>query len=257
MTLLMSNASVTFAPLAAGVATVVVVGRSRFHQPGREPIGVDRPSMSNRFVPAGVAKRWFSGALEWWTQRRRDHTRFGPADLAAWIDDVSRSVRRGATLRQTIIDTEPAHPSLVAETTPLRHRLGRGAGVAEASDSWRRMIGDSDRRSDRHLIAVASVLSISSSVGGGASAPLDRLAAAMRQAAADDLERGSQSAQALMSARVLTLVPITMLVMLVTIDAEVRHVAGSTTGLAVISCGLALNTFGAWWMRRIITAGAQ
>lgn len=79
----------------------------------------------------------------------------------------------------------------------------------------------------------------------------------MRQAAADDLERDSQSAQALISARVLTLVPVTMLVLLVIIDAEVRHVASSMTGLAVISCGLALNALGASWMKRIITAGAR
>lgn len=252
----MSNASAAVTPLAAAVVTVLIVGRSRFQQPDRAADDVDHASIDGRFA-SRLVTRWFSSALGWWTDRRRARTRFAPGDLASWIDEVSRSVRRGATLRQTIIDTEPAHPSLAAATTPLRHRLARGSGVAEASDSWQQVIGDSGRRSDRHLIAVASVLSISSSVGGGASAPLDRLAAAMRQAAADDLERGSQSAQALISARVLTLVPVTMLALLVTIDAEVRHVASSATGLAVISCGLTLNALGAWWMKQIITAGSQ
>lgn len=243
------------APLAAALATIIVAGRAFAPVISRAAVAEDDRVWAyprNTGQPAA----WLA-ALQRRLMLHRTARTFGPADLATWIDDVSRSVRRGTTLRQTLVDVGPSTPSLAAATAPLRHRLDRGAGVVEATEAWGSTFGESDRRADRHLIAVAAVLSISSAVGGGASAPLDRLAAAMRQSAADDLERGAQSAQALISARVLTFVPIAMFALLLVIDGDVRAIVQTATGAALISCGLALNLVGGWWMKRIITAGVR
>jgi tight adherence protein B len=81
---------------------------------------------------------------------------------------------------------------------------------------------------------------------------LHGFAVTMRQHVSDDLERGAQSAQATLSARVLTFVPVAVLALLLATDADVRTVIAGPTGATVISVGLALDAAGALWMRRII-----
>lgn len=243
------------APVAAAIATIVIAGRVFTPSMTRDATAEGRARSDSH--PQSLARSVWSWAVRHRRDRRGAARTFGPADVATWIDDVSRSVRRGTTLRQTLVDVAPSAQSLAAATAPLRHRLERGAGVVEANDDWCSTFGESDLRSDRQLVTVATVLSISASVGGGASAPLDRLAAAMRQSAADDLERGAQSAQALISARVLTFVPIAMFVLLLVIDADVRSVVQTATGAALIASGLMLNLTGGWWMKRVITVGVR
>ncbi len=91
--------------------------------------------------------------------------------------------------------------------------------------------------------------------GGAAAEPIDRAASALRQRAALAGERRTQSAQARMSAIVMTLLPGAMLAMLLITSGAVRRTALSPVGLAVIACGALLNLAGWSWMRRLI-AGA-
>ena len=88
--------------------------------------------------------------------------------------------------------------------------------------------------------------------GGPAAAPLERAAAALRARDAVAAEQRAQSAQAQLSARVLTLVPIALLAILTTTDAKVRAALGTPAGAAVVLLGAVLNGAGALWMRRII-----
>lgn len=106
------------------------------------------------------------------------------------------------------------------------------------------------------LATMSAVLAATASLGGATAAPLDRFAVTMRQRASDDLERSAQSAQAKMSAKVLTSVPVAVLILLLLTDADVRSVLTSAAGGAVVAIGLGLNAAGAVWMRRIAgTAG--
>jgi Flp pilus assembly protein TadB len=244
------------APVASAGLIVVMASWWHSRQPARE---LCTPGQAPPAEHAGWRQRLARRSTTvgaWWQRRRVERQRIGPSDVAAWVDDLTRSVRRGITLRQTIIDTRPDHDALAASTEPLRHRVQRGADVAAASSEWGSEL-TADHRVERHLRSTASVLSISSSVGGGAAAPLDRLAAALRQTAADESERGAQSAQALISARVLTCVPVAMLTLLLALDDDVRSVVRSPAGAAVVACGLVLNVLGGWWMRRIITSGGR
>ena len=150
----------------------------------------------------------------------------------------------------------PDHEALRDRSSPLRHRLERGAGVADACDRWADEINAGSVDGDAPLAAFAAMVGAAAHLGGSVSTPLERFAVVMRQRVSDDLERGAQSAQAKMSARVLTMVPLAVLVLLLTTDADVRSVLAEPPGAGVVVIGLTLNTVGSWWMRRIVGAGA-
>ena len=81
---------------------------------------------------------------------------------------------------------------------------------------------------------------------------LARRRQALRLRAADGQERVAHSAQARMSAHVLTLVPLGFLALMLTVDADVRHATTTPTGATIIIVGLALNGVGWLWMRSVI-----
>lgn len=193
-------------------------------------------------------------------RRRRSRRRPPPAAVADWCSDIARLVRAGETLRRALLAAEPADPRVRAATDPLRNGLERGRSVAEAatpsrsepSPRRRPMSARSDvlDPADLALAVVASC----GRVGGSPAEPLDRVAAALRQRAADDQERAAQSAQARLSAHVLTVVPLGVLATLVAADPTVRSVLATPAGATCVAVGLTLNGSGWWWMRRIVGA---
>ena len=209
-------------------------------------------------APAGRVRR--AGAAIWSatrsaTSRWRRGVVIRPGAVAVYADDVARSIRRGVTLRQSVLDVTSDDALLDEAVASLRFRLERGEALSQACTRW---IDDVERlgRGGRNLVALGSVIGIAASVGGRAGEPLDRLAASMRQFAADDLERAAQSAQARVSARVLTILPLGVLAVMGLSDADVRTVAASPSGSAVVGVGLVLNGVGALWMRSIVQRGA-
>ncbi len=232
-------AALVAAAVAFALASPTSATRRSFPRPTHEA----RPNMDGQ--------RWVI------PQFRRTPRLVQPAALAAWSDDLSRALRHGSTLRAALVDTLPSDAVVAHRSAPLRHWLDRGASVNEACDEWADDLAGVSVRSKTHndrtelLVAMAAVLGATARLGGPAAAPLDRFAVTMRQRASDDLERAAHSAQAMMSARVLTSVPIAVLGLLVATDADVRSVIASTTGAVVVTLGLALNAVGAVWMRRI------
>jgi tight adherence protein B len=146
--------------------------------------------------------------------------------------------------------------SLHEPAAALRRRLERGATVSEAVDSWSDDIADARPGGAELLIAFATVVGAAAELGGSVSIPLERFAVSMRRRVSDELERSAQSAQARLSARVLTTVPVAMLALLLATDDDVRAVLGEPAGAAAIGVGLALNATGGWWMRRVV-AGVE
>ncbi|MGB3734820.1 MAG: type II secretion system F family protein [Ilumatobacter sp.] len=193
-----------------------------------------------------------------------------PSSLAAWADDLARSLRHGATLHAALANTLPADAVIERHSEPLRHWLDRGATVAAACDEWADDLADDEhvtrlgrarrRRADDRtelLETMAAVLAAAAALGGTVAAPLDRFAVTMRQRASDDLERAAHSAQAMMSAKVLTSVPLAVLALLLLTDANVRGIIASPSGGSVVALGLGLNTAGALWMRRIVAGSGR
>ena len=171
----------------------------------------------------------------------------GPEHVAAWCDGLARAVRGGSTLTAAIGDVEPPSPC-GATVEAIRLALRRGASLREAC---------AIEPCPSHLAVALTVLRACSGHGGPAAEPLSRTAATMRGRAADAAERRTQSAQARMSAIVMTILPICMLGLLLLTSGSVRLFVGSSVGLGVITVGTALNIAGWQWMRHLIGGGRQ
>jgi len=180
--------------------------------------------------------------------RRRTSARIEPAVLAAWCDALARAVRGGATLRHALCSVPP--PACVEpQLAPALLALERGASVTVA-------LSNLDTRShDLDLVLV--VARACAEHGGAAAEPIDRAATALRQRAALAGERRTNSAQARMSALVMTCLPAAMLALLASTSHSVRSAATAPSGLIAIALGMTLNVLGWTWMRRLIGRAAR
>jgi tight adherence protein B len=93
--------------------------------------------------------------------------------------------------------------------------------------------------------------------GGPAAEPLDRAAGVLRSRAAERAERRVQSAQARLSATVLTWLPIAVLGVMLATSPAVRRVVVSPLGATIVTVGTTINLLGWWWMRRIVERAAR
>jgi tight adherence protein B len=173
------------------------------------------------------------------TARRRSRSR--SYDYAALLDGISRQVRSGSSLTSAVIDEiDPASPLHV-----VLRRLETGDSLAEALAGV--IAHDSD------LALTVKALSATAHLGGPITATLDEAAAVLRERAAALAERRAHGAQARLSARVLTIVPLGFGVWSAAVSQRTRDVYISTAaGAASAMCGLALNLVGWRWMKRII-----
>ena len=178
---------------------------------------------------------------------RRRHVEADPADIAAWCDRLARAIRSGATLTMAIRSIEPpvSDPGPVGE---IVLRLGRGVPLSSAVDA---------ATGHPHLDVAATVIRACAVTGGPSAEPLDRAAAALRGRAAEAAERRGHSAQARLSAVVMTVLPLAMLAVLLTTSSPVRTVVATPLGALVVISGGAINVVGWRWMRRIITVAAR
>lgn len=258
------NTSSTIGVLvAATVALIIAPALS--HQAGRSSRSLRGSTMSDGSDTTdsnadSPPRHTWSGSRVIGLPWRRSPSIVRPASLATWADELARTLRYGSTLQAALAHEVPADPVIADATALLRHWLGRGATVAQACDEWSDELaarlespGRSRRSGERIdlLTTLAAVLAAAAELGGSAAAPLDRFAVTMRQRTSDDLERAAQSGQAKMSAKVLTGVPLAVLILLVTTDADVRASIMSPRGALVLVIGLGLNAAGALWMRQI------
>jgi tight adherence protein B len=169
----------------------------------------------------------------------------GPDDVADWCELVARSLRSGSSLTAAVTAGATAESSMATVVEPVVRHVTRGEPLVVALDG-----SGVDLASPAGL--AFTVLRSCARFGGPAAIPLERAAATLRVRAAVAAEQQAQSAQAQLSARVLTLVPIALLGMLAVTDAKVRAVITTPAGLAVVVLGGLLNVAGALWMRRII-----
>jgi len=179
-------------------------------------------------------------------QRRLARAPVPPDAVATWCDAIARRLRSGETLRRVLANERPAHVALSARTDSLRCALDRGASVTDAIATSGAVSGNTS------LDLVWSVLAVASDYGGSAAEPIDRAASALRLRSADAHERSAQSAQARLSAHVLTAVPLLVLALLLATDPDVRLIVLRPTGGMLVGAGLLLNLCGWAWMRHIV-----
>lgn len=166
-----------------------------------------------------------------------------PAEVAAWCDALARSLRGRATLAEAVRAND-AGPRMELHLASVRLAIDRGMPLGDALAG---AVGH-DPSLDMALIVLRTCVVH----GGPAAEPVDRVGAALRQRAALAAERRGHSAQARLSAHVMTALPIVLLAVMMASSGGVRATIGSPLGVAVIGCGATLNTLGWWWMRRLI-----
>jgi len=144
------------------------------------------------------------------------------ADVATWCEGLARAVRGGSTLVGAVrtVDTPP---SLRTDVDRIVLALDRGTRASEAL---------AISSSSPHLGLAITVLRACAVNGGPPAEP--------------------QSAQARLSAVVMTVLPVAMLALLLATSASTRAAAAGGPGIMAITVGGILNLAGWRWMRRIV-----
>lgn len=191
--------------------------------------------------PARAARRF-----QWSAPRIRRRPRTQPvtaAEVAAWCESLARVVRSGSSLATAVRSTD-VPPGIAPTVAEVILALDRGSRLTDSLEL---------ATSSAHLDLALTVLRACALNGGPPAEPLDRAATTLRARAAASAERQTQSAQAKLSATVMTILPVAMLVLLLVTSATTRSAAANPAGLTAIVVGGLLNICGWRWMRTIIS----
>lgn len=179
--------------------------------------------------------------------RRRRHPLPTAEEWAALLDAIAADVRSGASLVaacQRATTVAGAHGAVL--------HPGCSPPFTLASVGGRRpMTPASAIRFTDEAVAVQA-LSAAHALGGQMAATLHAGAALLRERAAIRAEALTHSAQARLSARVLTAVPIVFAGWSMVSSRSFRAAALSPIGLISATVGGFCNLLGWWWMRRIV-----
>ena len=172
--------------------------------------------------------------------RRRGRGRASPPtpdEWAALLDSISNEVRTGSSLttalQRALVRSQP-HGRVLTPTATLATIAG-GAGTTGADEA----------------VAVQA-LRAAHALGGPIAATLDAAAGLLRERAVIRCEALAFSAQARLSARILTGVPLVFAGWSVVSSRTFRTAVASTPGVASVLTGAVCNLLGWWWMRRIV-----
>jgi tight adherence protein B len=165
----------------------------------------------------------------------------------ALLDHLSREVRAGSSFTAALVDGLDQHPAVL---TALRTALHRGAA---AGDALARVATHPTAPLDATDVLVVQALRAAHAAGGSRVDALERAADVLRERRAWRHERRAQSAQARLSARVLTLLPVVFAAWGIATDGRLRaaYAMSPLPGVCTV-CGLLLDVAGWWWMRRLV-----
>jgi tight adherence protein B len=201
----------------------------------------------SRFVvAAGSRAKRSTGRGPW---RRRPGV--DDDDVAEWCVQVARGVRAGSSLAHALVEASAAAPAGASAFQPVVHALTRGRGLADALTET---AGDDDPASATGL--VVPVLAACAELGGPAALPLERVAATLHARSTERAERKANSAQARLSAQVLSTVPLGVLTLLALAEPAVRAALVSPAGVVCVTAGCLFNLAGWCWMRHLV-GGAE
>ncbi len=174
--------------------------------------------------------------------RPRRHRRAGRAkpptatDWARYLDAVAATVRGGTSVRAAAADAlsdlslcgDAVHPPLDIDSLDQRpvHHADEAVVV--------------------HALVTATRL------GGAVAATIQTGANLLRERAAVRAEAQAHAAQARLSARVLTIVPLGFTAWSITASHAFRRAVTTPAGLTSAALGAGANLAGWWWMRRIV-----
>ena len=171
-------------------------------------------------------------------------------DLAASLEEVARRVRAGASIGAALAETavEVRHGFV----PDVAGRISAGLSFADAVEDVVRAGGSRPAQDEDRRLAGA-VLSAAHRAGGPGAAAIDRAAATVRERAAIHADRRAHAAQARLSARILSLLPVGFTSWTVLTDRRVAHFLLTTApGAGCLVTGGALAALGWRWMQRLV-----
>jgi tight adherence protein B len=183
----------------------------------------------------------------WRRRRLGERTRRSPREpseqvVAAWCERVAGGVRSGRSLTQAIVDADGGSESPFPDVLLGIHRGQPLAALLRTSTA------DPTTPTGLAMPVVASCAEL----GGPTASALERVAGVLLARAAERDERATASAQARLSAQVLTILPLGVVALLLVTEPSMRDVLGTAAGAFCITAGTLLDLLGWWWMRRMI-----
>lgn len=167
---------------------------------------------------------------------------------AALLDSIAAEVRTGSSLA-TAVQHAVGHAQLPGGIVVATSLLP-DAGTEATTNGGTPAAASSDEAVVVHALHAAHAL------GGPMASTLDAASALLRERAAIRAEAHAYSAQARLSARVLTAVPLVFAAWSLGSSRSFRSAVLSQFGLASTAAGALCNLAGWWWMRQIVGKAA-
>jgi tight adherence protein B len=195
------------------------------------------------------SRRWLRvrlGATSVTTTPPTTPTRTPPA-ITDFLDAIARDVRSGFSLASSFVQCSDQHSDENHWSQPVAQQCLRGVVLADALVECALPTWTPEIRFASRTLAVASA-------GGAGVAPaLEHSASVLREQQALILDRDVQAAQAQLSTKVLTWLPIAVFAWIAITDPVARLFLLSTPlGMCCVTTGITLNVSGRKWMSHVV-----
>ena len=175
-------------------------------------------------------------------------TSLAPVAITDFLDAIARDVRSGFSLASSFVQCSDQQSDDNHWSQPVAQQCLRGVVLADALVECALPTWTSEIRFASRTLAVASA-------GGAGVAPaLEHSASVLREQQGLMLDRDVQAAQAQLSTKVLTWLPIAVFAWIAITDPIARMFLLSTPlGLCCVATGITLNVAGRKWMSRVVS----
>jgi len=170
-----------------------------------------------------------------------------PLAITDFLDAIARDVRSGFSLASSFVQCSDQQSDDNHWSQPVAQQCLRGVVLADALVECALPTWTPEIRFASRTLAVASA-------GGAGVAPaLEHSASVLREQQALMLDRDVQAAQAQLSTKVLTWLPIAMFAWIAITDPIARMFLLSTPlGMCCVATGITLNVSGRKWMSHVV-----
>ena len=171
-----------------------------------------------------------------------------PLAITDFLDAIARDVRSGFSLASSFVQCSDQQSDDNHWSQPVAQQCLRGVVLADALVECALPTWTPEIRFASRTLAVASA-------GGAGVAPaLEHSASVLREQQGLMLDRDVQAAQAQLSTKVLTCLPIAVFAWITITDPIARMFLLSTPlGLCCVATGITLNVAGRKWMSRVVS----
>ena len=171
-----------------------------------------------------------------------------PPSITDFLDAIARDVRSGFSLASSFVQCSDQQLDDNQWSQPVAQQCLRGVVLADALVECALPTWTPEIRFASRTLAVASA-------GGAGVAPaLEHSASVLREQQGLMLDRDVQAAQAQLSTKVLTWLPIAVFAWIAITDPIARSFLLSTpAGMCCVATGITLNVSGRKWMSRVVS----